>query len=425
MPRASSATSNALQSATGAAEIHAVTSNSMNERIALTDDELLQRITALLASERAGLARLIQYLAEVEERRLHLAAAYSSMFDFCTRRLGLSEGEAFRRLTAARLARRFPAIVPLIEAGSIHLSALVRLRNRLTEENHAELLREASSKNKRELERWLAARFPQPDAPSLIRKLPAPHPPEAGAAPASLELGPRLLAAPPARAPRAPGASSAPVSANRYKIQFTAEEALKNKLERAQHLLSHANPTGDLASVVERAVDLLLAELEKKKLGKAERPRGSGKTKRGAISRAARREAFERDGERCSYVGEAGGVVRQRHSSSSITSSRAHSEEATRAATSGCFVVPTIDSLRNARSGRSSSPIAFTCASKSSARAAPQNRMKNTTSCCVRSPRSGFDRNPRARCSTECGTVGVGLPGTRRSTSSCAKPRSS
>src|SRR5688572_26845048 len=37
----------------------------MNERIELTDDELLERVTTLLAAERAGLARLIDYLAEV------------------------------------------------------------------------------------------------------------------------------------------------------------------------------------------------------------------------------------------------------------------------------------------------------------------------------------------------------------------------
>jgi hypothetical protein len=65
----------------------------INELHQLTDNELLERVTTVLASERAGLARLIGYLAEVEDRRLHLFAADSSMFDFCTRRLALSEGE--------------------------------------------------------------------------------------------------------------------------------------------------------------------------------------------------------------------------------------------------------------------------------------------------------------------------------------------
>jgi hypothetical protein len=66
----------------------------------LSDDELLSGLRAVLGSERRGIARLLKHLVEVEERRIHLRAACSSLFDFCVRRLGLSEGEAFRRMTA-------------------------------------------------------------------------------------------------------------------------------------------------------------------------------------------------------------------------------------------------------------------------------------------------------------------------------------
>jgi hypothetical protein len=56
---------------------------------------LPERIPNLLTAERAGLAQLLRYLSEVEERRLHLLAACSSMFEFCAKRPGMSEGEAF------------------------------------------------------------------------------------------------------------------------------------------------------------------------------------------------------------------------------------------------------------------------------------------------------------------------------------------
>jgi 5-methylcytosine-specific restriction endonuclease McrA len=98
----------------------------------------------------------------------------------------------------------------------------------------------------------------------------------------------------------------APLSPNRYKVQFTADEALKDKLERAQNLMSHTNPSGELAEVVERAIDLLLLELERKKLGRAARPRAPQGTQRGSIGRATRREVFQRDGARCAYVSEDG-----------------------------------------------------------------------------------------------------------------------
>jgi hypothetical protein len=51
---------------------------------------------------------------------------------------------------------------------------------------------------------------------------------------------------------------------------------------------------------------LLIAELETNKLGKAKRPRRASQSRPGAIGRATRREVFERDGERCTYVSEDG-----------------------------------------------------------------------------------------------------------------------
>ena len=88
----------------------------MNPPTQLSDDELLNQIPSLLGSERQLLTRLILYLAEVEDRRLHLRAGYSSMFEFCTEKLRLSEGESFRRLTAARLSRRFPVVLSTSKA---------------------------------------------------------------------------------------------------------------------------------------------------------------------------------------------------------------------------------------------------------------------------------------------------------------------
>lgn len=286
----------------------------MQDFSVLSDDELLRGIESLLGSERQLLARLLGFLIEVEERRLDLRSACSSLFDFCTDKLRMSEGEAFRRIAAARLARRFPVVLELIEQGAVHLSALVLLRDTLTEENHLELLREASGKSKRELQALVAARFPKPDVASKIRKLPEP-PATAPAEPPGLTLQAALPSCEPAEKAPAPMATAArssggsrvePLSAARYKVQFTASQELRDKLERAKNLSSHVNPSGDLALVVERAVDLLLAQLEKTRLGKTERPRRARAAKTGAVRRAARREVYERDAERCTFVDETG-----------------------------------------------------------------------------------------------------------------------
>jgi len=53
----------------------------------VSDQRLLDQLHGLLGGAAQVEARLIAHLAEVEERRLHLKAACSSMFDYCLRRL--------------------------------------------------------------------------------------------------------------------------------------------------------------------------------------------------------------------------------------------------------------------------------------------------------------------------------------------------
>jgi len=238
-----------------------------------SDDELLSEARRLLGAERNLTAKLVTYLAEIEDRRLHLVAGYASMFDFCTRGLGLSENEAFRRIAAARLGRRFPSVHSLLASGAVHLSTLELLREHLTDENHEELLASVSGKTKREVEALLATRFPKPDAPAKIRQL----------------------------------------SGERFKVEFTASAELREKLEQCRDLMSHANPNRDLGVVIERAVNLLLSELKRTRLRRTKRPRvvrpapdskpsARVPKQRTEVSSVTRREVFERDGLQCTYV---------------------------------------------------------------------------------------------------------------------------
>jgi hypothetical protein len=233
-----------------------------------SDEELLSDVTMIVGSQRELTARLVAHLAEIEERRLHLLAGFSSVFEFCQQKLGMSEGEAFRRILAARLGRRFPVVYSLLASGQVNLSTLELVREWLTEENHAELLCAVASKSKREVLEFLAARFPRPDRPSKIHRL------------ATIE----------------------PLSEGRFRVEFTASQELRQKFERCRDLMSHANPSRDLGAVIERAVDLLLLDLEKTRLGRSKRPRretAQGARKPSGVTTRTRREVFERDGIRC------------------------------------------------------------------------------------------------------------------------------
>ena len=257
----------------------------------LSDAQLLESLKSLCGHSRAVLARLLAHLVEVEERRLHLEAACPSMFQFCVQRLGMSEDEACRRIHAARLARRFPDLLVRIERGELTLSTMALLQDALTEASYEELVEAASRKTKAEVQALLAKRSPKADVPAAITTIPI--------QPTIPALGVARVRAPAAAA----GPQIVPLSETRHMVQFTASDDLREKLERAQDLMRHANAQGDLAVVVERAVDLLLEKLEKQRLGKALRPRQSPEDRDPAsLSRATRRAVFERDGERCTFI---------------------------------------------------------------------------------------------------------------------------
>jgi hypothetical protein len=275
----------------------------------LSNDELLAGVHTLARQGRVVLARLLVYLGEVEERRLDLRSAYSSLFDFCLRRLGLSDDEACRRVAAARLVRRFPAALGMLERGEIHLTGLLMLRDHLTPERGEELLRAACGKSKRELQHLLAQLLPRPDVPSRIQVLSVDGKDAADVSSSPQSMG-RLPAPPRSSSTELlfPPSRIEPLAPARYRVEFTAGAELKLKIERAADLMRHTHPSGDLSVLVERAIDLLLAKLEKQRVGKVARPRppSSRSTRPGYVPRAVRRAVFERDGERCTFVDASG-----------------------------------------------------------------------------------------------------------------------
>jgi hypothetical protein len=222
----------------------------------LSDERLVAGLRELLMVEGRNEARIVAHLAEVDDRRIHLKGAFPSLFEYCQKQLGLSDCQAYFRITAARVAQKFPVVYELLERRQIHLTNIAPLAKRLTAENHLELLGAAGRLSKRELLRWLACRYPQPEVASNLRKLPA-----------------RELVPKPGAVSAGPTGSLEPRSEGYYRLQLNLPERLKEKLELARDLMSHANPSGDLVAVVERGVDLLLARLHKQRFAQTARPR--------------------------------------------------------------------------------------------------------------------------------------------------------
>ena len=274
----------------------------------LSDDQLVARVQTLTNNERQATVALIASRAEFDARRLYLREGCSSLFTYCTQILHLSEHAAYGRIEAARAARRFPVLVDLLAEGAITLTAVCLLAAHLTAENHHDVLAAARHKTKRDVELLVATLRPQPAVPAIVRKLLQTQPTT------DKSVAKRDLLTSTAEPPKAvvdrPSrpAIVAPLAPDRYKLQVTLSSEGHAALRRAQDLLRHALPNGDPAAVVERALTLLVRELERTKCGDTHRPRESRPLQKHSrhIPADVRRRVWKRDGGQCAFVGTQG-----------------------------------------------------------------------------------------------------------------------
>lgn len=315
----------------------------------MSDLALQRELVDLLARGRRTEARVVAHIAEVERRNLHLKEGFSSVYKYCQLRLGLSEYESFHRMTAAAIARKYPVVFGLIDQGKIHVSGLCKLRDFLTRANYIELLREACGKTKQQIEELLAARFPTRKGRDSMRRLPRGRgrvravaaPPELDPLPSSdpvLVDVPDSVSSLMSSEPGVPTASGGQVDVvdpttgevttvlvpvdegnehgtqkraqlelsvrdaspcsqkpseafaqqPRYRVQFDASAAFKAKIDLVKALDSRANPNGDLERLFERAVDLYVEHLQKKRFGETDKPRRSSKASAARTERGRR-----------------------------------------------------------------------------------------------------------------------------------------
>jgi hypothetical protein len=186
----------------------------------LTDDKLLESITRLATQEREILVQVLQHLREIERRRLFAALGFSSLFTYAVGKLGYSEDQAQRRIAAMRLLRDIPELETKVESGALNLTQLGMARaafqrQAFAQEDKLQLLEKISGKTSREAESLILEQAPLPHQPEKIR-----------------------------------AASSATV-----RMEFTAPNALAEKLERLKGLLAHKYPGISTAQLVELLCD--------------------------------------------------------------------------------------------------------------------------------------------------------------------------
>jgi hypothetical protein len=196
--------------------------------------ELLTKTQSLVAEERKVTLELIEHLAEIYRRQLFSDLAYPSLWEFCVRHLGMSEGAAQRRISAMKLMLDSPEAKTALETGALSLSNAAKVQS----------FRQAQKKLNQ----------PVTSTPELIQAVS--NLTQKQCEQKLFEISPQALPKEQTRIVSESGARE---------VKFTLTPEDYQKLERLKDLLSHSKPTATNGEIIAYAIEQALALTEKRK----------------------------------------------------------------------------------------------------------------------------------------------------------------
>ena len=196
----------------------------------------------------------------MSRRKGHLECGYKNLFDYCTRRLKLSEGSVARRIQVANVSRRLPQILVALVESRVSLTVAGQLAPVLTESNVNKLLTDCAGMTKREAEEYLVALRPKPVFAVSIRRKPGP-PSEQTTTP----LKNTSVQEPRRPTPRVSPSILEPAALEVFNFRFAADRKFKEKFERLAEVLGVENPLQHMAEIMEKALDIALDKKDVKR----------------------------------------------------------------------------------------------------------------------------------------------------------------
>ena len=257
----------------------------------LSHADLIAKLKRLVANEREATADALRSLMEFDERRLYLGEGYPSLFAV------LHAGAPLRRTRGAEPDRGGACGPTAASPARTH-------RRRASAPDGCAAARAAP--DQREFGSVARSRSPQeqardrrndrraearPDAAPMVRQLST----STLCSSSSAEPPTTNFAASPSPSPAIPVATAAvarsaiiPLAAERFKVQFTISRETRDKLQQVQDLMRHLVTNGDPATIFDRALTVLRADLERKKFA---RPQPHAAPVRGTRADATSRPA--------------------------------------------------------------------------------------------------------------------------------------
>jgi hypothetical protein len=209
----------------------------------LSNAEFHREFETVSGIEHASTMKVLHFINDLDRRKSYLELGYSSVFDYCVRKLNYSRSGAGRRIQAARCARRYPEIFAMLRTRELGIGTAAIIEPILTDYNKDEILGRVRGASHREIERVISEYRPPMALRDRLRYVQVPMP---AAKDADAEFFSR-------RCVRSVPEEWRPATVQRVYVQFLADEEFIKVLEEVQDLMS----TGDeetFAEIMKRAL---------------------------------------------------------------------------------------------------------------------------------------------------------------------------
>jgi hypothetical protein len=97
----------------------------------LPDAEVVSGLKSSVSDEKKKTTVVLEFLRELDRRKLYADFNCESLWEFCVKKLGYSAGSASRRVTAMRLLCEIPELKEDLESGKLNLTSLSQAKSSL------------------------------------------------------------------------------------------------------------------------------------------------------------------------------------------------------------------------------------------------------------------------------------------------------
>jgi 5-methylcytosine-specific restriction endonuclease McrA len=271
------------------------------------DDAEFHRQFELVASiERASKIKSLHFINDLDRRKSYLELGYSSVFDYCVRKIGYSPSQAGRRIQAARCCRRYPELFGYLRNNEVGVMTLALIEPIITDDNKDEIIARIRRASRRAVERLIAEYRPAVNLRDRIRYVQIPKP-----QPKSLDL--TLVDRECKRAVPDEYRDQRPTEEKVF-VEFLADEEFLALFEEVRNLLGNSSFDCSFADVIK----LVLKEYRERHSPAARQERREKKrvnspdshrwecddaTKSRHVPDEVRDQVFVSDSEQCTFVG--------------------------------------------------------------------------------------------------------------------------